>query len=472
MKFWQKAFLCVLAVFIVGFDLMGWMLARESFSLNEKHAMNAALTERGVIMKSVNSAVSGADAAEIPSILAPYLGYYQDQGISFALYRDDELVFQNLVAAAVDKADLRADGQAAFREINGRLYIVTTESLDGHGEYALSFIKDEQSLADFKDSMAQAFMNLSIVSGLVLTGAIIALLLALTRPLRRLEKVAQDISGGEYSKRTGIRSSDEIGAFAGSFDAMAANVEEKVAELTDMAEARQRFVDGMAHELRTPVTSIAGYAEMLKVANCTEKERAVAVEHILASARRMQGLSEKLLDLSYVSGADIELRDVRLADVVCSAAAECGYLARERGVACVVDGPEGADGPDGADGMKVNGDHDLLVSLLANLIDNAIKASEAGQTVTVSYGTDPETAGAFVSVADYGHGMDPNEATRITEPFYRVDKARASRSGGVGIGLALADSICSLHNATLSFDTAPESGTTVTVRFYNSMTPP
>ncbi len=225
----------------------------------------------------------------------------------------------------------------------------------------------------------------------------------------------------------------------------------EMANLSEIAERREEFIASFAHELKTPLTAIIGYADMLRSREMTPKNRFTAAGYIFSEGKRLESLSLKLLELIVSGKQGIERRRF-----------DAPYFIREVAAVTV---PSLA-----ADGMTLDMrwepgevwiEPDLFKTLLINLIDNARKASRRGQTVEL-YGRREEGGYAFF-VRDHGRGMKPEDLARIEEPFYMIDKSRSRAQNGAGLGLALCKRIAELHGTRLEFTSAPGEGTTVRV---------
>jgi signal transduction histidine kinase len=279
------------------------------------------------------------------------------------------------------------------------------------------------------------------------------MLIGLTIPFRRLNVAADEISKGNYDKRVAVNSQDEIGEFAKSFNLMADHIEEHITELSRMTENKQNFIDNLAHEIRTPITTVVGYGELLQYTNCTEEEKQSAIRHIISQGKRIQNMSYKLLDLSYMGNANIQMSAVKLEDVLANAIAAVRENLTTKNIrADVITKP-----------ALINGDAELLESLFVNLLDNAIAASENGAVIEIRI-IDACTR-VSVEISDCGKGIDSKEISHITEPFYRVDKSRSGKGNHAGLGLSLCAKICEIHNAGLEIVSEIGQGTTVTILF-------
>ncbi|MDR1538495.1 MAG: HAMP domain-containing histidine kinase [Clostridiales bacterium] len=463
MKFWQKAFFCIIAVFLLGFDAMGYTLAERGYALNREYALAAAETEQDIIKQSLYESIALSaknfetlNPANLAVTIGPYANFYQNQGIYFEIYQDGAPAYSNSPSGRYEKPQVRQGEQLTeIKEIEGNLYCLITSRMDEpYGNLQYVYIKDMQSLADFKAKIIESFVTIGVVVSLILSVAMLLMLVGLTVPFRKLNAAAAEISAGNYSKRAAVKSRDEVGDFARSFDAMTDSIETHIAELSRMTESKQNFIDNLAHEMRTPITAIVGYAELLKYADCSEVERETAVDHIISQSGRIQNLSSKLLDLAYMGSASIPLLPVKLEDLLAGAQAALKHRLREKNIDLRVESQPTA---------IINGDAELLTSLLVNLIDNAVNASSEGSTVEIY--ASREAGRVLIEVADHGKGMEPSEAVKIVEPFYRIDSSRSRSGGGTGLGLALCARICEMHGASLDICSEPGKGATVKILF-------
>jgi two-component system phosphate regulon sensor histidine kinase PhoR len=230
-----------------------------------------------------------------------------------------------------------------------------------------------------------------------------------------------------------------------------------VSRLRRLETVRTEFVANVSHELRTPLTAIRGYLETLLGGALDEPEDARRfVEIVFRHTERLGRLLDDLTDLS-----DIELGRVRLqlgplavGDVVESVLEIMRRRAETRRVA--LDATLPPDLP------EVMADHDRLEQILINLVDNAVKYTDAGGRVTVA-ARRPAPDLVEISVADTGVGIPPSDLPRITERFYRVDKARSRELGGTGLGLAIVKHLVIAHGGELAIESEPGRGTTVRV---------
>jgi len=230
--------------------------------------------------------------------------------------------------------------------------------------------------------------------------------------------------------------------------------------LRRVEEMRADFVANASHELRTPLAALLGFIETLQG---SAREDPKARERFLAimqeQARRMARLIDDLLSLSRIELNAHRRPDtpVDLVPIVRQVVDGLETLARDRGVAVNIDA---------ANALTVLGDHDELVRIFENLIENALKYGAAGRRVDIRLGLGTSADGepeALVSVRDYGPGIAPEHLPRLTERFYRVDVTESRAQGGTGLGLALVKHILNRHRGRLTIDSTPGAGATFTI---------
>jgi len=278
-----------------------------------------------------------------------------------------------------------------------------------------------------------------------------AMAFALTRQLRRLTATARKITGGDLSKRSRIRSQDEFGQLSRDFDAMADKLQENIVQLESDMQRQESFMGAFAHELKTPMTSIIGFADLLRQGNMDENTRMMSANYIYSEGKRLERLSFKLLELLLLKKDTLTMKQVWLDSYLQEVEQILAPNLKSKNIRLICK----------AEQAPVLLEPDLIKSLLYNLVDNASKAMDGGGIVAIQAAAISD--GCQFQVADNGRGMAQEELTKITEAFYRVDKARSRSQGGAGLGLALCKQIVALHNGSIHFASEPKKGTRVTV---------
>jgi len=300
---------------------------------------------------------------------------------------------------------------------------------------------------------------LIIYSAVIVFGIVSSMVLSfvLTRHLHRLTVTVRKITGGDLSRRSQIGSHDEFGQLSRDFDAMADKLQENISKLESDMQRQESFMGAFAHELKTPMTSIIGFADLLRQGNMDENTRIMAADYIYSEGKRLERLSFKLLDLLLLKKDTVSMKRVWLNTYLAEVERALAPNMKAKNIRLVCK----------ADSKRVVFETDLVKSLLYNLVDNASKAMDAGGIIAIVGTAIP--GGCQFQVVDNGRGMEQEELTKITEAFYRVDKARSRSQGGAGLGLALCRQIAELHNGSIQFASVPGKGTRVTVTLYGKV---
>ena len=228
-------------------------------------------------------------------------------------------------------------------------------------------------------------------------------------------------------------------------------LERAIGNLEHVAARREEFIGSFAHELKTPLTAIIGYADMLRSKDMNPKARFTAAGYIFSEGKRLEALSLKLMDIIVAGKREFERKRY-----------DAGYFLRA--VAAVTVPSLSADGLTMDlrwDPGEIYVEPDLFKTLMINLVDNARKASRKGGVVAL-FGKAEEKGYAFY-VRDSGRGIPKEELSKILEPFYMVDKSRSRAQNGAGLGLALCQRIAELHGTRLEYESEVGKGTTVRV---------
>lgn len=319
--------------------------------------------------------------------------------------------------------------------------------------YYVESIADITDIYQSRDSYCRTYQIILI--GVALFASILLVIFShfITKPLVRLSEVSKEIAEGNFSKRAqthkGAIKTKEIAELSYNFNTMAQYVEDYVEQLERAAQSRDDFVADFTHELKTPLTSVIGYADMLRSYQLDDAQRRECADFIYKEGKRLESLSLNLLNLIVLKNDEINLVSVKSDTIISETGNSVLFLLKKYNIQLTTD----------FEHATISAEPSLLKTLLYNLIDNACKASEKGQTIRL---TGRIKDGKYLfSVIDNGTGIPQSELKKITEPFYMVDKSRARSMGGAGLGLALCNEIAKLHGSMLNIDSVYNKGTTV-----------
>ena len=440
MRYFQKLLCLLILVLAASFGVGGCVLLYSDFSVQRSRmaAANAAAHAQACtllqteILDLQRRGISTGDAALTARVTA--------QGVPAALWRGD-----TLVCATLEGLQGLPLGDAATVTVRTENSIYAVYASDLQGGLRLVTAYDLTGL--YRDRNAALMRFLLLEAAVLAAASAVTALLArrLTRPLAVLTDAGARIAAGDYARRTDLHTGDEIEALSRSLDKMADAVQEKIDDLEADVPRRGDFVGAFTHELKTPMTSIIGYADMLHTMQTDPDEQREAAAAIVHEGRRLEALSRKLLALLGLNEEGVELTAVPLSALWPRLHAACPDVTLRTPAAA----------------PTVCGDADLLLDLICNLVQNAAKASAPGAPVLVLCAQAGDAV--TLTVADRGGGIPPELIPRVTEPFYMVDKSRARRQGGSGLGLTLCQRIAAAHGSALRIESEPGRGTRVSV---------
>ena len=268
---------------------------------------------------------------------------------------------------------------------------------------------------------------------------------SIVRPIRDVGNMARKIAMGDFDSRITIEKMDEIGELCDAINYMAS-------ELSESAHMKSDFISSVSHELRTPLTAIRGWGETAKMSVGTDEELVRrGLDVVLSEADRLSGLVEELLDFSRMENGRLvlEARPVDVSFLLGEASDMYTELARKQGIDLIF--------ARSAEAVIVSGDPNRLKQVFINIIDNAVKYTEAGGQVLVEQTL--EEGCVRILVKDTGVGIPAQDIDRVKEKFYKANKTVR----GSGIGLAVADEIIKQHKGLLFVESTEGVGTTVTI---------
>jgi signal transduction histidine kinase len=306
-------------------------------------------------------------------------------------------------------------------------------------------------LSSSLEEVYNVIKKLVLFFGVVLTASsLVALVIGffianrLTKPLEMVKKATQEMARGNFKVRAQKISNDEIGILADSFNKMAE-------ELGQLEEMKNEFISNISHELKTPLTSIKGFAVTAMDVFEENRELYEYLNIIDGEADRLSHLVDELLDFSKMELGKIKLTfdEVDISCLIRETVAVLKPIAENNGVNLICEKNN--------DNLVVYGDKNRLKQVLVNLIDNAIKVCESGKSVKVVLEAKER---AIIKVEDEGHGISESEMKHIFDKFYR---GKNSRYSGTGLGLAIAKKIIEEHGGTITVESEENKGTVFTV---------
>jgi two-component system sensor histidine kinase BaeS len=319
---------------------------------------------------------------------------------------------------------------------------------------ALDRLNPSAPEARFLNNVTQA--TIFSAAGAVLIALILGGILAytMTHSLRELTAATQQLAKGKLGQKVKVRSRDELGTLADSFNQMST-------ELERSNELRRQMTADIAHDLRTPLSVIMGYTEALSDGKLKGSPEMYAVMH--TEAQHLSHLIDDLKTLSLADAGELPLtrQPVSPADLLRRTAAAHQVKAEKQAIAIRVESA--------SDLPVVNIDLERMAQVMGNLVDNALRYTPHGGKIMLSAAA--QGGQVQVRVADNGHGIAPENLPYLFERSFRADKARVQQNGETGLGLAIAKSLVEAHGGSISVESQPDQGTTFTISLPTSQAP-
>jgi two-component system OmpR family sensor kinase/two-component system sensor histidine kinase BaeS len=288
---------------------------------------------------------------------------------------------------------------------------------------------------EFLASINSALVKSMLVAGVISLFLGFLLFNQITAPLRAMQKAAERIADGDLQTRVNVKSSDELGDLAVSFNNMAEN-------LASAEDQRRQLAADVAHELRTPLAAIQATLEGMQdgVLPADQEQIGLLVSETVLLNRMVEDL--RLLSLAEAGRLELDLQPVTPNDLIFKAVGLMQPVAKQQGVTLFTS-PTGSL-------PQILGDTDRLTQVLTNLIANSLRYTPAGGTVTVAAAFPAASKKVDFSVTDTGAGIDPRDLPHVFDRFYRADKSRSRGSGGSGLGLAIVRQLVESHGGSVA----------------------
>ncbi len=450
MRFRQKMLLAMVWLLTLSYGVGGVLLIQQSFRSSLDQAKSNAAAAYEMTLQTVQLVNLVDIQQDFSSIRTALERMDASRQLGLQLSQDGEVVYQS----GMQPRPLSPGGacvSALFTQDNSHVLQLSAVVRTNAQPLQLDILYDVSPIYTARQAQLNTYHSVFLL--LLLLGGGTAWLISwlLTKPLSRLGYAAKKLGAGKLDARVRRLPKDEIGELGGEFNRMADRLSENITELQDAMERQEQFMGSFAHELKTPMTSIIGYADLLRSQSLDEAEAQEAANYIFSEGKRLESLSLKLLDLLLVKHQNLTLVPAEIGPMIDSLISHLQLVYQKNGITL-----QSRCGPG-----VCRVEPDLFRSVLINLLDNARKALPTGGNILVS--AESAAEGYRICVLDNGRGMPEDALRHLTEAFYRVDKSRSRAQGGVGLGLTLCSRILELHGGTIAFDSREGNGTCVTI---------
>ena len=459
MKFRYKVTLCMISMIAFIFGMGGTFLLYSSFQSSINREKISAIKSFDMVIHTfslLSQETTWTTASEISKDFGKIVEQ-NDLFVAISLHKDKELIYKssdfvNDMEEMCDKADYRNVAYKIIRSENQYYIQLCSVIKVENADLYIDALYDITKVYEQREELQKLYIAVFLF--VVTCSAVFSYILSyfLTKPISRLKKIVSSITQGNYDLRSDIHTNDEIEELSVEFNHMTDTLVDKMEELNAAVDRQNQFIANFTHELKTPMTSMIGYADLLRRQNLSQEEQTDAANYIYSESKRLERLSIKLLELIAADNKNQELTVQNPAYLIDNVVKHSISYFKENGIEIEKKCEAG----------NCMLEPDLFVSLVVNLLENARRAMENGGVIKIVLSMTKD--GCDLLIQDTGCGIPKDKLVHITEAFYRIDKARSRSFGGAGLGLSLCDRIAKIHNGSLSVESEVGVGTSVKVQ--------
>ena len=466
MKIWQRIFIVTMFIVTVFTLAMGLLLIGNQYKYQIDAEINNSKKFHENVMASVNVEVQRQMQEKTKSILSDHefleaykAAYerFEDLGYGLKLSMDGENIMNNYDFSddIVNKNMIKQERYAGYEIVHkSDYYFLIMESENSiYGrkikcdtEYDITHIYEAYFAQ--RDRLKVLTIVFSLLSGIILLVTIRFLL----RPVKKLQWGIHSISDGDYGRQLEVKGNNEITELTKDVNQMSEKIADDNRAKEEMIESRQVFIDNMAHEMKTPLTAILGFSDILTIKqNLTEEQIKEYSGYIYKEALRLKTMSGKLMELAQIEEKNVKGECVDIGNILDEVILSEQIVLEKSNIKInkkIVN-------------KNVMVDKDLIKSVFYNILDNGAKSTTQNGEMDVSMSV--ENNKVVIKIQDYGIGIPKEDVKKVMEPFYMVDKSRTRKSGGAGLGLALCKKIIELSNGEIEISSDIGKGCLVTV---------
>ncbi|MBQ4271739.1 MAG: HAMP domain-containing histidine kinase [Clostridiales bacterium] len=457
MKFFDKLYISMLLLLTVALAVTEYTVVALSLNTALENRIDNSLKQHQLIKYAIQSDLLSASqqstvGANVVADIASQTSESMNVQLALGSNNSRYIYYENMdIEVPTIKAESEEVSFITVKSDDGKKLLVMASSFESSNyNLKLITISDITPAYDDANNMQAKCMWIFMIvisAGIVFTSIFSAII---TKPIKELTRAGESFSNGDYTKRVQTIGKDEIGEMGQVYNNMADTIENKIRDLELAVKQREDFTAAFAHELKTPMTSIIGYADTLYQKDLPEHEAKAAAEFIVNEGMRLEALSFKLLELITLKNNDFLLEEIEMKDFLQDIKETIKPNAAKKGVRMFFDFEPGY--------VKI--EFDLFKTLILNLIDNAMKSGSD----TVAVLSQAKGDEYMIAIVDHGRGIPEKELRRVTEAFYMVDKARSRKEHGAGLGLALCQKIAEIHGTRLDIRSREGQGTAIRIK--------
>lgn len=466
MKLKNKLFLQFGILCFCTINIFGLILINHNFNSIYKNSINSALGEYSVIYANIESNeniknIFFNDVDVIKMKSESYLNNIKNSNIRLEFRTLDKEIVYKTKGEAYDYPseiyNIEDDLSNYIIYKKGKhtdLIINNIIKISGN-EYYFTYINNIESLFEDKRKNYFTLINLNIIIGFFLLLIIYIISDEITKPISSLMESMDKIIEGNYNEKLNYKSNiQEINSISKNFILMTEEIQNKIEELKYQNKVKQRFIDNLTHEIRTPLTSIIGYSDLM----LNKKVRDLNIinqsfERINKEGKRILDLASNLIKVITLDKKALNISTFSIKYLLDEVIARFNIKLSRYDVEIILEG----------DDFEVTSDKELLSILISNLIDNGIKATVGMDIrqvkITINNGS--------LVISDTGIGISKDDLKKIFEPFYMVDKSRSRSMEGFGLGLSICSEIINILNIAINIESEVNIGTKISLIINN-----
>lgn len=464
MKLKNKLFISFATLFFITLNIFGYILIQSIFYTSLKSTIDNSFKEYSVIYSNIkvgenlnNLFLTNKELISIKS--DSYLNNIQNKSINLE-FRD---LKKNLIYSSNNSFNLPSE-LFKFDNKNISNYIILSSNKShtlvinkiinfNNSEYYFTYMNSLNNLYQSRVYSFLILLILNILIGVLLIFLIYYISNDITKPLNSLIEKINQIIVGNYNEEIIYDSNiDELNTISSKFNILSEEIKNKIILLENKNLEKQRFIDNLTHEIRTPLTSIVGYSKLIidkdiQDINLIHK----SFENIYKDGKRIESLTENLIKLITLDKTCLDIKKVSVLGIINDIQSTFNLNLIKKDINFIIQGND----------FNIDTDVYLISTLISNFIDNSIKAMSTSVTKELKFILNNNS----ITIVDTGCGIPKESLDKVFEPFYMVDKSRESSLGGFGLGLSICANIIKLLDIDFSIESSENIGTTITLCF-------
>lgn len=461
MKFFWKLYFSLMILLCSCFSIGSYILIQGSFDNSLKREMNIAYQENSIILSTLKNYTNWyeediEDISRIQELLATVTVQSFDRNIMFCL-RDTkgDVVFQNdhfNHSSTLIKNLKNNQKKSILKKSSSKYYVYTIEPVSiGSNQFYIENKYDVTSLFQMRNSQIQTYLKSTAV--LLCLGIVLVYVISswLMKPIKRLSEGLKEVTQDNVYSQLEVTGDDEIADVMIDFNGMSIHLSQTLDELNETIEKQKIFIGDFSHELKTPLTSIIGYGDLIRSKKLSEEELILYSNAIVEEGKRLENISMKLMNLTVLKQNACTMSPIP---------ATLFFDRIQQGIQLLLDQHHITLTMD-ITPSTIYIDSDLMKTVFYNLIDNSRKAIVSNGHIEIKGFI--EDKNYHITLTDNGCGIPKEEIDKLTQAFYIVDKSRSRKNGGAGLGLSIVDTIIKAHHATMYINSVVNQGTTIEI---------